>query len=196
MYAERKSLCSVQECCFCCCLFGFNVALNNFSVISQLCLAATGSSMLTEVSCPRHLTWYHTQSHYPDTGLTSPSSTVLSLIAKPGAASTIFNEWYVAAQDRTRDLPFPEADTLSTELSVVQKSMEKIQNHCYIYMTDAAMQKRLKGMFSSAVSSNMTYSHSWSFMSKSIHTLPFTRMQNRNQYLNSIKGFSGLAVGV
>ena len=30
---------------------------------------------LTEVSCPRHLTWYHTQSHYPDTGSTSPSST-------------------------------------------------------------------------------------------------------------------------
>ena len=25
---------------------------------------------LTEVSCPRHLTWYHTQSHYPDIGLT------------------------------------------------------------------------------------------------------------------------------
>ena len=30
---------------------------------------------LTEVSCPRHLTWYYTQSHYPDTGSTSPSST-------------------------------------------------------------------------------------------------------------------------
>ena len=30
---------------------------------------------LIEVSCPRHLTWYHTQSHYPDTGSTSPSST-------------------------------------------------------------------------------------------------------------------------
>ena len=30
---------------------------------------------LTEVSCPRHLTWYHTQSHYPDTGSTSPNST-------------------------------------------------------------------------------------------------------------------------
>ena len=28
----------------------------------------------TEVSCPRHLTWYHTQSHYPDTASTSPSS--------------------------------------------------------------------------------------------------------------------------
>ena len=26
---------------------------------------------LTEVSCPRHLTWYHTQSHYPDTGSTT-----------------------------------------------------------------------------------------------------------------------------
>ena len=28
-------------------LFGFNVAFNNFSVISQRCVVATGSSMLT-----------------------------------------------------------------------------------------------------------------------------------------------------
>ena len=28
----------------------------------------------TEVSCSRHLTWYHTKSHYPDTGSTRPSS--------------------------------------------------------------------------------------------------------------------------
>ena len=27
---------------------------------------------VTEVSCLRHLTWYHTQSHYPDTASTSP----------------------------------------------------------------------------------------------------------------------------
>ena len=27
-----------------------------------------------EVSCPRHLTRYHTQPHYPDTASTSPSS--------------------------------------------------------------------------------------------------------------------------
>ena len=30
---------------------------------------------LTEVSCPRHLIWYHIQSHYTDTGSTNPSST-------------------------------------------------------------------------------------------------------------------------
>ena len=29
---------------------------------------------VNEVSCPRHLTEYHTQSHYPDTASTSPSS--------------------------------------------------------------------------------------------------------------------------
>ena len=29
------------------CLFGFNVAFNNFSVIARRCLVATGSSMLT-----------------------------------------------------------------------------------------------------------------------------------------------------
>ena len=34
-------------CCCCCCLFGFNIAFNNFSVISRRCLVATGSSMLT-----------------------------------------------------------------------------------------------------------------------------------------------------
>ena len=27
---------------------------------------------VTELSCSRHLTWYHTQSHYPDTASTSP----------------------------------------------------------------------------------------------------------------------------
>ena len=54
--------------------FGFNVAFNTFSVISRRCLVATGNSMLTEVSCPRHLTWYNTQSHYPDTASTSLSS--------------------------------------------------------------------------------------------------------------------------
>ena len=43
-------------------------------------LVATASSMLTfivlrtEVSCPRHLTRNHIQSHYPDTASTSPSS--------------------------------------------------------------------------------------------------------------------------
>ena len=35
---------------------------------------------VTEVSCPRHLTWYHTQSHYPDTASTSPSSSSQVLV--------------------------------------------------------------------------------------------------------------------
>ena len=69
---------------YCCCLFGFNVTFNNFSVVSRQCLVATGSSLLTFLTfivlphrsiTPQHLTWYHTQSHYPDTGLTSSSST-------------------------------------------------------------------------------------------------------------------------
>ena len=65
------------------CLFGFYIALNNFSVISRQCLVATRSSMFTVIVLPHwsimpsHLTWYHTQSHYPDTGSTSPSSTPL-----------------------------------------------------------------------------------------------------------------------
>ena len=32
--------------CVCVCVFGFNVAFNNFSVISRRSLVATGSSML------------------------------------------------------------------------------------------------------------------------------------------------------
>ena len=36
----------------------------------------------------RHLTWYHTQSHYLDTGSTSPNSS-----AKRGAAGTIFKDF-------------------------------------------------------------------------------------------------------
>ena len=51
----------------CCCLFGFNTTFNKFSVISRRWVQCS--------SCPRHLTWYYTQSHYPDTGSTSPSST-------------------------------------------------------------------------------------------------------------------------
>ena len=34
------------------CVFGFNVAFNNFSVISRRCLVATGSSMLTFIVLP------------------------------------------------------------------------------------------------------------------------------------------------
>ena len=36
----------------CCCLFGFNVAFNNFSVISRRCLVASGSSVLTFIVLP------------------------------------------------------------------------------------------------------------------------------------------------
>ena len=36
----------------CVCVFGFNVAFNNFSVISRRCLVVTGSSMLTFIVLP------------------------------------------------------------------------------------------------------------------------------------------------
>ena len=36
----------------CVCVFGFNVAFNNFSVISRRCLVATGRSMLTFIVLP------------------------------------------------------------------------------------------------------------------------------------------------
>ena len=38
--------------CVCVCEFGFNVAFNNFSVISRRCLVVTGSSMLTFIVLP------------------------------------------------------------------------------------------------------------------------------------------------
>ena len=101
--------------------FGFNVAFNNFSVISRRCLVATGSSVLTFIVLPHwsilSQTWYHTQSHYPDTGSTSPSSTPQVWVPSEEQLVPFLRLWYVAARDRTRDLPFPGADTLPTELS-------------------------------------------------------------------------------
>ena len=41
-----------RKICCCYCLFGFNVAFNNFSVISRRRLVATGSSMLTFIVLP------------------------------------------------------------------------------------------------------------------------------------------------
>ena len=38
--------------CVCVCVFGFNVAFNNFSVISRRCLFATGSSVLIFIVLP------------------------------------------------------------------------------------------------------------------------------------------------
>ena len=61
-------------------LFGFNVAFSNFYSYHDGVLLRQGAQCslllccVTEVSCPRHLTWYHTQSHYPDTASTSPTS--------------------------------------------------------------------------------------------------------------------------
>ena len=42
----------LKELRVCVCEFGFNVAFNNFSVISRRCLVATGSSMLTFIVLP------------------------------------------------------------------------------------------------------------------------------------------------
>ena len=83
----------------CVCEFGFNVAFNNFSVISRRCLVATGSSMLTFIVLlhwsimsqtldmiphPVTLSW-----HWVDQSQLYP----VNLSAKRGAASTIFNDF-------------------------------------------------------------------------------------------------------
>ena len=43
---------ATQVMCVCVCIFGFNVAFNNFSVISRWCLVVTGSSLLTFIELP------------------------------------------------------------------------------------------------------------------------------------------------
>ena len=43
--ANKDPLTLPEQCS--CCLVGFNIAFNNFSVISRRCLVATGSSVLT-----------------------------------------------------------------------------------------------------------------------------------------------------
>ena len=74
---------------FCCCCFLFSFRGGGF--ISRRFLVGTGCSVLTLIVLPHlstcimkymyhdkclgHLSWYHTQSHYSDTGSTSPSST-------------------------------------------------------------------------------------------------------------------------
>ena len=62
------------------CCWVLNVAFNNFSVISRWCLVATGSCVhfYSAASLKYHApdTWHDitSQSYYPDTGSTSPSS--------------------------------------------------------------------------------------------------------------------------
>ena len=56
------------------CVFWFQSYHNGVWVLRDAQCSLLGCC-LTEVSCLRHLTRYHTQSHYTDTGSTSPSST-------------------------------------------------------------------------------------------------------------------------
>ena len=92
--------CSSTLCC--CCLFGFYVAFNNFSVISRRCLVATGSSVLTFIELPhwsimpQTLTRYNTQSHYPESvnGLTSPSSTLQVWVPSEEQLVPFLRLWY------------------------------------------------------------------------------------------------------
>ena len=57
----------------CVCVFGFNVAFNNFSVMSWRCLVATGSSMLTYSAASLK---YHVPDTWHDT---TPSHIILTL---------------------------------------------------------------------------------------------------------------------
>ena len=85
---------------YCCCLFGFNVAFNNFSVISRRCLVATRSSMLTVIVLPH---WRI----MPQALNMIPHSVPSEEQVVPFLTTLLF-----AARDWTHDLPFPEADTL------------------------------------------------------------------------------------
>ena len=92
----------------CCCLFGFNVAFINFSIISRQCLVVTESSMLTFIALP-HWSIMPQTLHMIQHPVTLTRHWVLTLSAKWGAAGTIFNDWYVAARDWTCHLAFFEA---------------------------------------------------------------------------------------
>ena len=58
-------------------------------------------------------TWHDTTPNHIILTLGRP---VQALPSKSECQARIFNDWYAAARDRTRDLPFPEVDTLPTEL--------------------------------------------------------------------------------
>ena len=83
----------------CCWLFRFNVVFNNFSVITRRCLVATGSSMLTFIVLPHWSIKPQTldmiqqlvtlSRQWVDQSYLYP----VSLSAKQGAASTIFNNF-------------------------------------------------------------------------------------------------------
>ena len=113
-----QSTVHIHVCCFCC-LFGFNIAFNNFSVKSRRCLVVRGSSVLTFIVLPQWKIKPQTLDMIPHPVTLSWFLTLgrpvlalpVSLSDKWGAACTIFNDWYVAAQDWTHDLRFSEADT-------------------------------------------------------------------------------------
>ena len=92
----------IKSCCWCCCVFGYNVALNNFSVISRRCLVATGRSVLIFIMLPhwsimaqtldmiQHpatLSWHLVDQSY---------LRLVSLSAKRVAASAIFNDFGIS----------------------------------------------------------------------------------------------------
>ena len=101
VWRERPVHCA-HPLCYCCCLFGFNVAINNFSVISWRCLVETGSSMLTFIVLrywsimpqtldmiphPVTLSWHCLDQSY---------LFHVSLSAKREAASTIFKDFGIS----------------------------------------------------------------------------------------------------
>ena len=98
-FTKNKRWQNYQRFCLFVCLFWFNVAFNNVSVISRQCLVATGGSVLTFIVMPhwsimpqtldmmQHpltLSW-----HWVDQSKLYPTS----LSAKRGTASTIFNDF-------------------------------------------------------------------------------------------------------
>ena len=77
------------------CVFGFNVAFNNFSVISRRCLVATGSSVLTFIVLPHWSIMSQTLDMIPHPVTLSWHwvDQSVSLSAKRGAAITIFYDF-------------------------------------------------------------------------------------------------------
>ena len=114
---------------------------------------------LTEVSCPRHLTWYHTQSpvtlswHWVDQSWLYP----VSLSAKRGAASTIF-------KDVTSRSPEWTLYWLSYRVGPDQTAQSDLGLHCSVQILGTCMVPQWNNV-------RCNYSNYWQLISCITHCI-------------------------
>ena len=93
-------------------------SLSTLYVISRRCLVVTGSSMLTFIvlPIPDTFTCYHLQSHYTDTGATSPSPTPKIRVPSGEQLVPLLTTLVCRGPGSNPVSPDLGADTLPTEL--------------------------------------------------------------------------------